>query len=96
MHVHVKFLYACYIPYNVLDGQKIAKKLCLQIKKETKSIKSLLKEYQSCQAISAGPGGSSSGSELTCSFDEASIIEAKLQSAEYCMYVQLLQETTDK
>lgn len=45
----------------------------MQIKKETRTIKSLLKEYQSCQAAST---------QLTCTFDEAldpSTIEGKLQ-----------------
>ena len=36
--------------YLFADGQKIAKKLCTQITKETKVIKSLLPEYNACQA----------------------------------------------
>ena len=40
------------IPFiNLLDGQKIAKKLSVQISKETKKIKVLIPEYNTCQTI---------------------------------------------
>lgn len=35
-----------------IDGQKIAKKLCTQISRETKSLKSLLREYNACDYVS--------------------------------------------
>jgi len=37
-----------------VDGQKIAKKLSVQISKETKKIKSLLPEYNACQVVIGG------------------------------------------
>ena len=49
-HTHTSVTDACL--FYTIDGQKIAKRLCLQIKKETKTIKSLLAEYDACQSIS--------------------------------------------
>ena len=40
--------YIIIIVCNFPDGQKIAKKLCLQISKETTSLKSLVREYNAC------------------------------------------------
>jgi len=37
-----------------VDGQKIAKKLSVQISKETKKIESLLPEYNACQVVIGG------------------------------------------
>ncbi len=36
------------------DGQKIAKRLCIQISKETKNIKSMLPVYNACQSSLVG------------------------------------------
>ena len=35
----------------IADGQKIAKKLCTQITKETKRVKALLDEYRACHVV---------------------------------------------
>lgn len=62
------------------DGQKIAKRLCLQIRRETKTIKSLLAEYDTCQSISK-----SSSSEFITMEDalQPSVIKARLQRNKY-------------
>ena len=39
---------------STADGQKIAKKLSLQISKETKKIKELLPEFNACQSVIGG------------------------------------------
>lgn len=63
--------------YYHIDGQKIAKKLCVQISKETRIIKSLLEDYHACQ----------SNMEVSCDFIalsdalNPSIVGDKLQVA---------------
>ena len=52
--------------HTFTDGQKIAKKLSLQIKKEIKGIQSLVEEYRACT-------GTTSGDTLTDALDPASI-----------------------
>lgn len=44
--------------HTITDGQKIAKKLCVQISKETRTIRSLLADYHACQ----------SNTEVSCDF----------------------------
>ena len=39
---------------NITDGQKIAKKLSVQLSKETKKIKALLPEFNACQSVIEG------------------------------------------
>lgn len=59
------------------DGQKIAKKLSVQISKETSSLKSLLRDYNACNAV----GGDTSYEAITISVAlDSSVIEEKLRA----------------
>ncbi len=51
IYVSIIVEYYNYHYYNNIDGQKIAKKLCSQVSKETKVIKCLLEEYHACQSV---------------------------------------------
>ena len=77
-HTHTSVTDACL--FYTIDGQKIAKRLCLQIKKETKTIKSLLAEYDACQSIS-----NSSSNEFITMEDalSPSVIKERLQRNKY-------------
>ena len=49
-----KRLFSCVMHFFlnlIADGQKIAKKLCTQITKETKRVKALLDEYHACHVV---------------------------------------------
>ena len=67
------------------DGQKIAKRLCLEIKRETKTIKSLLAEYHTCQSVS-----NPSSNELITMEDalKPSAIKARLAKKQILEYIK--------
>ena len=54
--------------FIITDGQKIAKKLCTQISKETKRVKILLEEYHSCHFLLQMPSEISLSDALNPSF----------------------------
>lgn len=66
--IHV--IVTLFVCIHTIDGQKIAKKLCSQISKETKQIKLFLEEFNACQ-------GDMSLSEA----QDPMLIQARLKSA---------------
>ena len=72
-----------------LDGQKISKKLSLQISKETKKIRELLPEYNACTNVSSecSPlemNDALDPTKLTTIMDTTSISNSKRELIETC------------
>ena len=62
------------------EGQKIAKKLSIQVSKETRTLRALLEEYNTCQAISRDSSSSLTLHDVLDSSVLAKILNPKLST----------------
>ena len=77
-----------------LDGQKISKKLSLQISKETKKIRELLPEYNACTNVSSecSPLEMNDATKLTTIMDTTSISNSKRELIETFLRIKRSEE----
>ena len=77
-----------------LDGQKISKKLSLQISKETKKIRELLPKYNACTNVSSecSPLEMNDATKLTTIMDTTSISNSKRELIETFLRIKRSEE----